>query len=197
MAPSPCQRWSRQPRGGDSWGECCFLGVSLDILNIHSGLSFFQNLFGGPRVREEEPVTTATVSAVVDMSPDPIPDPEGSLAPPPVAVFQSPSQVVVPITTPISSPLRSAAIAQVRSRSVESSDRSRSNRDTPRIGVAALPNVNFQGFGGGGFLPQIPPVVAQPPPPPPQARQQAANSSVRSNSRHSRRRRRGGHHEEV
>lgn len=142
-------------------------------------------------MREEEPVTTATLSAVVDMSPDPVHPP-----PPPVAaVFQSPppqSQLVGPITTPISSPLRSAAIAQVRSRSVETS----TNRDTPRIGVAALPNVDFQGFGGGtGFLPQIATVVAAQAPPP-QPRQQSS-SSARSNSRHSRRRRRGGHHEEV
>lgn len=101
----------------------------------------------------------ATVSAVVDMSPDLNPQPpphlNASASAPSVAVFQSPSQLPqlggLLITTPISSPLRSAALAQVRSRSSEG------RRSTQRIGVVALPNVDFQGQTGGGVVTQIPP----------------------------------------
>lgn len=143
-----------------------------------------------PVVNERVNMLPATVSAVVDMSPSP-PSPS---VPPPPAVFQAPAVALggVLITTPISSPLRRAAVAQVRSRSLERG--SSGSGGTPRIGVAALPNVDFQGVPGA-FLPPPPP-SQQPHPsihhqPSQAARSQQQQQQQRSNSRHNRRRRRG------
>lgn len=135
--------------------------------------------------RENNLTIPATVSAVVDMM-----SPASRMAsvPAPPAVMNNPAGLMT-TTTPISSPLRNAqAVAQAtRASSSESGS-------TPRIGVAALPNVDFQGGGGGGFLPQIqqqPQIGHQHPTRAPQQQQQPNNQS-RSNSRHNRRRRRGG-----
>lgn len=145
-----------------------------------------------PVVNERENTLPTTVSAVVDMD---VP----RISNPPPAVFQAPSlppssQVEPPsnvlITTPISSPLRNVAVAHAR-------ESGSSTGGTPRIGVAALPNVDFQG-GLGLFVPMYQPVqqpVQQLPAPPPPQQQEPRNP--RSHSRHNRRRRRGGHHEEV
>lgn len=148
--------------------------------------------------RENNLTIPATVSAVVDMmSPASrmasVPAPPAvfhQAMPPQPTMMNNPAGLMI-TTTPISSPLRNAqAVAQAtRASSSESG-----SGTTPRIGVAALPNVNFQGGGGGGFLPQIqqqPQIGHQNPTRAPQQQQQPNNQS-RSNSRHNRRRRRGG-----
>lgn len=129
----------------------------------------------------------STVSAVVDMTPPdstingnaaPQPPPY-SENPPPYSPFPEAVTGVI-ITTPISSPLRRSSAP-----SREVGPGTSSSVGTQRIGVAALPNVNFQ----GGFAVAAPaPQLSAPPPT--NTRQQP-----REHSRHNRRRRRG--HEDV
>lgn len=132
----------------------------------------------------------STVSAVVDMTPPdsptngnagplPPPPPPYSVNPPPYSPYPEAVTGVI-ITTPISSPLRRSSAP-----SREVGPGTSSSVGTVRIGVAALPNVNFQ--GGGGVAPVAPQFHA---PPPTNARQQP-----REQGRHNRRRRRG--HEDV